>query len=198
MAQTYQIKSLTNDADTNTATPPQGAPEGMQRLNVSNTMRETMGAIRGDWDGSAPSGGSQWRDVSDVHLVTRVSDSQLRIFGANLVTSFPFGRKVKLTYSEGDPGYAYVSMVTYDDPYTIVTVADFDDASPNNTVRAGITNCLMASGFGGVADHGIGKTAYESLTEEALTTAYTAADAVVTAAYTAAVKAEVNPESAAV
>jgi hypothetical protein len=186
MAQTYHIKDLTNNADTNTATPPQGAPEGMQRTAVNNTMREMMGAIRGDWDGSAPSGGSQWRDVSGGNLVSRVSASQLTIGVLDLTSSFPIGRKVKLTYPTGNSGYAFVSAVSFGGGDTTITVADFDDASPDDEVRAGITNCLMASGFGDIADHGIGQAAYESMTEASVTAAYTAADSAITAAYIAA------------
>ena len=186
MAQTYHIKDLTNNADTNTATPPQGAPEGMQRTAVNNTMREMMGAIRGDWDGSAPSGGSQWRDVSGGNLVLRSSASQLTIGVLDLTSSFPIGRKVKLLYPTGNSGYAFVSAVSFGAGNTTITVSDFDDIAPDNTVRAGITNCLMASGFGDIADHGIGVTAYESMTEAEITADYIAADSAITSAFTSA------------
>lgn len=142
--------------------PPAGAPEGQDRDDVNNIQREQMGVMRRDWEGTATDGG-EWRNVSKGKTVTFVSATSFIVSAFDGTPFFPVGRKLKVTHTAGNPVYCFVTSVVFNDPDTTVVVEDFDDAAPDDAIRAGIDKVEFHAGFGGTAGHGLARGAYEGV-----------------------------------
>lgn len=162
-----EIKAWDVTSADNNGAPPEGAPENMKRSDVNNVMREMMGAIRRDWAGVDTTGatellgGGPWRDANDGNAVTRVSDTQVQIAGIDATDWFPAGRRVKINYASGNPGYAFVASSSFSS-VTDVFLERFADVSPDDVVRTGpaITAFSFYAGFGGEAARQIGRGAF--------------------------------------
>lgn len=167
------------DADNNAASPA-GAPENMARSGVNNTIRAMMGAIRRDFDGSAP-GGGPWRDANESNTLTRINNTTIEIAVIDATGWFPVGRKVRINYSDepgNNPGYAYVASSSFvgGGPTTVV-LERFDGQAPDNVVRAGpsITALSFYAGFGGRDNSEISRAAFMDFDGYVVPTALTAA-----------------------
>jgi hypothetical protein len=159
MATTSWLKDWLADADLNVGTPPLGAPEFMARSAVNNVMREMMGSLRQDWDGSA-TGGGEWRNPNGSAGISYSSASAVLISGIDARVFFPEGRKVKITYDADEPGYCFVTSSTFS-TNTTVNVAFFDDIAPDDVVRnAAMASLEFYNAFGGTGDHGLGRAAF--------------------------------------
>lgn len=160
MATTYGIKDWDEDADQNTGASPLGAPEGMPRTTVNNVMREMMGVVRQDWDGSAAAGGGSWRNPNGSAVVAFASTSSVTIAGFDATVFFPAGRKIQIDYASGNSGYAFVTSSTFS-TNTTVNLQDFDDTTPDHEVRNATMNGIyFYAGFGGDVNHEITSAAF--------------------------------------
>jgi len=138
----------------NSGAPPEGAPEGMTRSDVNNVMREMMGAMRRDWEGTATGGGS-WRDPVKTYTVTFSTTTKVLIAGVDATAFFPVGRKVQIAATAG-PAYAFVKTSTYSNPDTTIEVESFD--SPATAVPATTNGLLFYAAFGGT--NALGRSAF--------------------------------------
>ena len=157
MAEVEDYKTLSAD---NNASPPTGAPERHIRSETNNIMREVMGAMRRDWEGTA-TGGGPWRNPVKDFTVSQASSTSLTISGVDATAFFPAGRKVKIPHATGNDVYAFVASSSFGAPDTTVTVQDFDDVAPDDVVRSNANALHFYAAFGSTADHGIAEGAFE-------------------------------------
>lgn len=118
-------------AASNNDAPPDGAPEGMNKTDVNDTMREFMAAVRTWYDDP------EFLDLMDAYTVTRESATEVRVAAVNAVSYFNTGRRIRIT--GGVPKAGVVASVVFSSPDTIVTV----DLDGNDTVPIGTDTILL-------------------------------------------------------
>jgi hypothetical protein len=159
-----ELKDYDIDSSANIDSPPDGWPENMSRSLVNNTGRDMMGAIKRDWEGSATGGGT-WRNISQDYDIQFVDVSNFKILLVDQTALYPVGRKIKL--DQTTDAWCFVSAVSMSGSDTLITVDDFD-ATGHDEVDSGVTDTepsatvFIFNAFGGVAEHGIGKAAFEN------------------------------------
>lgn len=125
------VEKWSTTAASNNDAPPDGAPEGMNKSDVNDTMRELMAAIRLWYDDP------EFLDLMDAYTVSRDSATEVRIAAVNVVSYFNTDRRIRL--SGGVPKAGAVAAAVFSSPDTIVTV----DLDNNDTVPVGTDTILL-------------------------------------------------------
>jgi hypothetical protein len=132
-----------------------GWKEEMDRDTINDQARKNLGATRRDWESGV------WRNPVKDFTVTFVSSTSVSIAGTDATAFFPTNRKVKIVAATGNPVYAFVTSSTFGGGNTTVNVDTFDDGAPDDAVRSDANGISFYSAFGGTAEHGIGRNAFE-------------------------------------
>jgi hypothetical protein len=128
------ISTWNSLASNNTASSPDGAPEGMAPSGVNDVLREIMAAVH-RWYIDA-----QWTDYGYTH--TRTSSSTFTLSG-DYSTVYHVGRRVRMSGSS--TAYASISAVAYAAGITTVTV---EDVSVPSTLSAVALSAITATDTG--------------------------------------------------
>lgn len=120
------IKDYSTVASNNTATPPNGAPEGMAAGLVNNTMRQMMADTRSWYE----SGG--WCDLG--HVPTFVNATSFTI-PTDVTAFYGIGRRIRLFGTIMGTFYGYIVSSSYSAPNTTVTVILDSGALTSNLSR---------------------------------------------------------------
>lgn len=133
-------------ASDNTATAPDGAPEGWYGGDVNAWARETMAQVRSYWEID------DWRDLSQQigtgtsrYTITRDSDTQLTIGGIDYSSTLFVGQRVKVTNTVAAAVYGVIATVTFSSPNTIVTLTLEEGADADGTAALTTGNISFAS-----------------------------------------------------
>lgn len=123
------LSSWTKTAGGNSRTPPDGAPEGMTRTTVNDSMREVMAVVRRWYDD--PEWLEVTRDVNGDELVpTKLSADVLRITSTIDFTSyFPADRSVLITGGTPNDVTAVVASSTFSGTTTDITLAGYSSGT---------------------------------------------------------------------
>jgi hypothetical protein len=113
------IKTWDTTAAGNDSTPPDGAPEGMNRTDVNNVIRENMAATKRWYD--AP----EFVNPVDADTVQKGSATTVEIVGVDRTALYPVDARVKIVGASTVYGFVNSSVFGAD---TVVTV-DVDDAA---------------------------------------------------------------------
>jgi len=155
-----EIADLKASSAANNTASPDGAPGRHDRDQVNDIARELMGKMRREWQGTAVDGGP-WRNAAKGFAVSFVNATEVLITGTDATLLFPPNRKVKISHAAGNPVYCFVKTATLNAGNTEIVVEDFDDASPDDAVRAGANKIEFYASFGGSALRELGRAAFE-------------------------------------
>lgn len=108
------IKNWKTTASDNNATPPYGAPEGMQKASVNNVMRQIMADVRA----YAEQGG--WFDWG--HTATYIDTKTFSVPG-DVTAIYTADRRLKISLS-GQEVYANVNKTSIDGNITKITITE--------------------------------------------------------------------------
>lgn len=127
------ISAWSATAASNTATPPDGAPENMAASGVNDCIREVMASVR-RWYVDA-----EWVDWG--HTPTRVDNDTFTV-ATDLTATYHAGRRLKVTGSA--TGYCTIASSSYSAPNTTVNVT-MDSGNLPGTLSAVYVALLSGS-----------------------------------------------------
>ncbi len=141
-----ELKAWKKVSSANVDPPPDGAPEGMNRPEVNDTMREMMGALRRWYDYP------EFIDINDGATVSRDSGTDIRITGADLTSYYVADRRIRL--DGGGEVFGFVTSSSFPAGDTIVSVeVDAGGVVPVGTDVAEVSGAKLArSAYGASID----------------------------------------------
>ena len=108
------IEKWSTTAASNNDAPPDGAPEGMNKSDVNDTIREIMAALR-TWYQDP-----EFLDLADAFTVTRVTAAQIKIAGTDATGYATAGRRIRVTGGGETDGE--ITSSSFSSPDTLVNV----------------------------------------------------------------------------
>ena len=123
------LKTWDQAAGGNIETPPDGAPEGMDKATVNDVIREVMAATRRWYQD--PHWINAFATTPSPPAVTRLSSTQIQIAGADYTALFPADRRVR--FEGGTVDHGFVDSSSYAAGNTTVTVTADGGSVPVGT-----------------------------------------------------------------